>query len=303
MPPEAAAATPLQTPQATRTRPLLAAILSLFCPGLGQLYAGAYKQAVLFAGFVLILRLSTGNLAAISYTGLVLAVALGLALLVVSAWDAHGRARSAPFDPTPASMRFLRGLIFAVGLYALIQAERFFSRSQAFVTPAESMRPTLRLGDQFIVDRWAYGSRAPGRGEIVAFRYPKDPSVLFVKRVIGLPGDRIAFSGGDLLINGKIIVPVAAEPGAKGEKLVEFTEAIDESVPHRIARNRESQGFSPDIAEVTVPEASYYVLGDNRDFSNDSRFWGFVPRENLIGRAVYVWANFTTFDFAPRTLE
>lgn len=172
---------------------------------------------------------------------------------------------------------------------------------EPFRIPSDSMLPTLEDGDFILVNRFSYGMRVPvinyklidlgqpERGDIIVFRYPKDPSTNYIKRVIGLPGDQITYRNKMVYINGK---PMKQELiGSLGNSPFAYSTYWEdlETVRHRI---QVRGGFNRDGAESwTVPENSYFVMGDNRDNSNDSRFWGFVPDENLVGRAFFIWFN------------
>jgi signal peptidase I len=161
------------------------------------------------------------------------------------------------------------------------------------------MRPTLEVGDFILVNKFAYGLRLPvvhteivdlgepERGDVMVFRFPADPSVNFIKRVVGLPGDRIRYEGKQLYVNGE---PVAkrrvSDVDESGE--LEFEEQLG-SVAHALYNNPQDPG--PQMREVVVPEGKYFTMGDNRDHSNDSRYWGFVPEENIVGKAFAVWMH------------
>jgi signal peptidase I len=138
-------------------------------------------------------------------------------------------------------------------------------------------------------------NNAPARGDIVVFRYPEDPTIPFIKRVIGIPGDTVEYQDKVLYINGVEVEQesnghyqgVGAGTLADGD--LWLTEFLDENT-HDILISGSSR-YSTDDFKTVVPEASYFVMGDNRDNSRDSRYWGFVPDENLIGRAFYIWMN------------
>ena len=170
---------------------------------------------------------------------------------------------------------------------------------EPFQIPSGSMRPTLEVGDFILVNKFAYGLRLPvvhteivdlgepERGDVMVFRFPADPSVNFIKRVVGLPGDRIRYEGKQLYVNGE---PVAkrrvSDVDESGE--LEFEEQLG-SVAHALYNNPQDPG--PQMREVVVPEGKYFTMGDNRDHSNDSRYWGFVPEENIVGKAFAVWMH------------
>ncbi|MFY0992502.1 signal peptidase I [Halomonas sp. C05BenzN] len=172
---------------------------------------------------------------------------------------------------------------------------------EPFQIPSGSMRPTLEVGDFILVNKFTYGLRLPvvhtrivefnepERGDVMVFRFPSEPSVNFIKRVVGLPGDRIRYEGKQLFVNGEPVTKrllSEAGPGAPGELLLE--ERLGE-LAHRIYNNPRDPG--PQVRELVVPEGHYFTMGDNRDHSNDSRYWGFVPEENIVGRAFAVWMH------------
>jgi len=176
---------------------------------------------------------------------------------------------------------------------------------EPFRIPSGSMMPTLLVGDFILVNKFAYGIRLPvintkiirveepKRGDVVVFRYPKDPSTDYIKRVIGLPGDTITYSNKQLYINGKpmdvkdqdVYQGVGAGVGMSGAR-IELENL--EGVKHNILIDNHRPGMNK---EYVVPQGHYFVMGDNRDNSNDSRYWGTVPEENLVGRAFLVWMN------------
>ena len=176
---------------------------------------------------------------------------------------------------------------------------------EPFRIPSGSMMPTLLVGDFILVNKFAYGVRLPvmnskiisigepERGDVMVFRYPKNPSIDYIKRVIGLPGDKVAYYNKQVFING---VPAKQEGqesyqgvgsgvSMSGAKLrVEHLLGVD----HNILID---EGRGTIEGEFTVPEGQYFVMGDNRDNSNDSRYWGFVPEENLVDKAFMIWMN------------
>jgi signal peptidase I len=179
---------------------------------------------------------------------------------------------------------------------------------EPFRIPSASMMPTLLSGDFILVNKFTYGIRlpvinikvygdgAPRRGDIAVFRYPKDPGIDYIKRVVGLPGDKVAYFNKILYINGKPMPQeILGVYSGTGEAAVMNgtslrSEQLDD-VEHRILVR--DQMLSPGF-EMTVPDGEYFVMGDNRDHSNDSRFWGTVPDENLVGRAFFIWLSWNT---------
>lgn len=177
---------------------------------------------------------------------------------------------------------------------------------EPFRIPSASMMPTLLIGDFILVNKFDYGLRwpvlnskfisnnLPERGDIVVFRYPEDPSTPFIKRVIGVPGDEIIYYQKTLFVNGKKVdEELIGEYDSYGSaKMMIGNLAYLEDLPdvsHQILKDPHRSSKN---VKTTVPEGNYFVLGDNRDNSKDSRYWGFVPEENLVGRAFMIWMNF-----------
>jgi signal peptidase I len=204
----------------------------------------------------------------------------------------------------PVVIEYSRSL-FPVLLIVLLFRSFLF---EPFKIPSGSMIPTLLIGDFIVVNKYAYGLRLPvlntrivpigepERGDVVVFRYPVDETVNFIKRLVGLPGDTITYRDKQLYVNGE---RVAAEvQGPYGSNDVKCTTPSSGAVrlqenlggvEHEILLHSHSRGRD---GQWVVPEGHYFVMGDNRDRSNDSREWGFVPEENLMGRAVGIWLNF-----------
>lgn len=186
---------------------------------------------------------------------------------------------------------------------------------EPFRIPSASMMPTLIPGDFILVNKFKYGLRlpvfhtevldlgAPERGDVVVFRYPEDPSIDYIKRVIGLPGDTIAYRDKTLYINGKRIDQEML--GGYERAIFPDARVLREMLPgnpHKILHYPRQPAMDfprRDGVVVVVPPNSYFVMGDNRDNSNDSRYWGFVPRENLVGNAFFIWMSWDMFDAWP----
>ncbi|TFW33322.1 signal peptidase I [Massilia horti] len=194
---------------------------------------------------------------------------------------------------------------------------------EPFKIPSSSMVPTLLVGDLILVNKYAYGVRLPiinkkiidignpQRGDVMVFKYPKDESQDYIKRVIGVPGDKITYENKRLTING---TPVQYEPMddyLDNEHPVYYKQFLEKlpDTAHRILNDdtkppldyggvenfphRESCTYSYDKFTCIVPEGNYFMMGDNRDNSADSRYWGFVPDKNIVGKAFLVWMNFS----------
>ncbi len=172
---------------------------------------------------------------------------------------------------------------------------------EPFRIPTGSMIPSLHIGDFILVNKFAYGIRLPvlnskiidindpQRGDVVVFRYPRDPSVDYIKRVIGLPGDHVAYYNKVLYVNGKPIKRkfVSQYDGPGEEHASEYIEDL-EGVQHAMLLIPGKSGLD---AEYIVPEGHYFMMGDNRDNSNDSRYWGVVADKYLVGKAFMIWMN------------
>jgi signal peptidase I len=173
---------------------------------------------------------------------------------------------------------------------------------QAFVIPTGSMEDTMLIGDHLLVDKLAYSPKGPvsqhllpytdvKRGDIIVFRYPEDIRQTFVKRVIGVPGDRIRLENKQLILNGK-----AANEPYKFHKSDYFDSYRDNfpSEPNMRVYPGAEEMLNKHVKEnmVVVPPNSYFAMGDNRDSSLDSRYWGFVPRENIIGKPLIIYWSY-----------
>jgi signal peptidase I len=195
---------------------------------------------------------------------------------------------------------------------------------EPFKIPSGSMIPTLLVGDFILVNKYTYGIRlpvanlkiidinSPQRGDVMVFRYPEDPSLDYIKRVVGLPGDKVAYQNKRLTINGLPIAVEEVEDYLHPERLYyseQFVEKLsaeghrmlnDRDAPAYISHpaqfpNRENCSYNSAGVICTVPPGEYFVMGDNRDNSRDSRFWGFVPEANIVGKAFFIWLNFSDF--------
>jgi len=206
---------------------------------------------------------------------------------------------SRAFFPVLLAVLVLRGFLF-----------------EPFRIPSGSMMPTLLVGDFILVNKFSYGLRLPvthhkvtsgdkpKRGDVVVFRYPQDESQDYIKRIIGLPGDHVSYYNRRLSINGEALnieedhvyqgladknrmqqASGCDRARAGCQVFVESNDGADYTV---MTNPGTAYGIN---GEVTVPEGHFFVMGDNRDHSNDSRIWGYVPEENLVGKAVWVWMH------------
>lgn len=284
-----------------RRKPWLAFWFSMLCPGLGQLYNGnlAWPAAAFVVG-TLLTAFSAIYLFG-SLQKLVWALVIGLIFDLVFAVHAYlqakrlGSIQIKPYQRWWIYVGFAILLYGSPGGYGFIIPERFLS----FQIPSESMVPTLLVGDRLVADGWAYWKKDPQRGEIVVFDYPKDHSLKYVKRLVGLPGDVVEVKSGELYINNALVRQWRNTPIPAGEwQQVEFTEELG-GVAHPIYRSQPPMHM--EFGPVTVPEGQYFVMGDNRDRSSDSRVWGFVKREEIVGRMSYVYFSWDAETGALRT--
>lgn len=252
------------------------------------------------AGMVLAL-LATGLIWAVDHWRFRPRRELAAAQLAQTEGDGADPARLAAVRKQPVLVEYARSF-FPIILVVLVLRSFLV---EPFRIPSGSMMPTLLAGDFILVNKFSYGLRlpvtdtkiigvgSPQRGDIMVFRFPQDPSVDYIKRVIGLPGDRIRYQDKTLYINGEKIeqqyrgeyTGVGAGLGMSGASL--RTEKLGDE-EHEIlvqSRHRIAEG------EWVVPEGHYFAMGDNRDNSNDSRFWGPVPERNLVGRAFMIWMS------------
>ncbi len=183
--------------------------------------------------------------------------------------------------------------------------------AEPFRIPSGSMLPTLLIGDYILVNKFTYGIRlpvvktkifeisSPKRGDVVVFRYPGNEEINFIKRIIGLPGDKISYKNKTIFVNNfehkKILT-------LEHDYLSEFSRPeIDiflENNTKKIYSTLNDNMSPPNDEKFIVPEGKYFVMGDNRDHSSDSRYWGFVPEKNLVGKAFLIWLSFDSNKFS-----
>ncbi len=252
--------------------PWLASSLSMFCPGLGQLYCGrAGRGLIIFCLMMLFGPLAVGlSLLATSTACLILFAVCLLVLLILSVWSAADAKRIALSlsgqnytlqDYNRLAVYILLPMTsvpFAVGLAMLIKANLV----EAFVIPTSSMSPTLIPGDRILTNKLGVLTRTFARGEVIVFRNPENRRQTFVKRIVGLPGDTVEVTERELLINGE--------------------------VQHRYSE-KAATSPPPKVSKQTVPASAYFVMGDNRELSNDSRNFGFLSHGDITGVVTYLY--------------
>lgn len=225
-------------------------------------------------------------------------------------WAAH------PVYPKEKFIEFFSGMFWILFIIWFIRSFLW----EPFQIPSASMEPTLQNGDFILTNKYQYGVRLPvthtkilsvgqvERGDVVVFRYPPNPKINYIKRVVALPGDEIVFINGQIAINGEPMPLTDAKLARFGHDNGQRYNVVNETFngkTHQIQFNqnpmyrmnaaRQANSSQPflfqDGTKITVPEGQYFVMGDNRDDSVDSRFWGFVPEENLVGKALFIWFN------------
>lgn len=282
-----------------------------------------------------ILRLLVAERLDFSLVLFLIAAVTGIVWLLDAALLRKGRieaARAAGKDPQsirePGTTDYARSF-FPVVLVVLVLRSFVF---EPFRIPSDSMMPTLLDGDFIIVNKYAYGLRLPvlnrkvveigepQRGDVVVFRYPVDPSINYIKRLVGLPGDRVQVRNDRLIVNGSPVTTL--DRGLYNDGCYQDMRLAEEHLgehKHRILSCRTPGGIGSeplpncnrsgsrsyrciesdyagladrgDTDEIVVPKGSYLMIGDNRDNSEDGRFWGFVPDDHLVGKATRIWFN------------
>lgn len=235
--------------------------------------------------------------------------------------DDSGRARlEAEILKQPTWIEYSGSFFPVIALVFVLRSFLF----EPFKIPSSSMVPTLVIGDLILVNKYTYGIRLPiinkkiievnnpQRGDVMVFKYPKDPSLDYIKRVIGVPGDKITYKNKRLTVNGKE-VSYESLPDYLDEEHLTYSKQYLEKLPgatHRILNDERAPAYvqNPDAFPMhelcsynlegfscTVPSGHYFMMGDNRDNSLDSRYWGFVPDKNIVGKAFFVWMNLSDF--------
>lgn len=273
----------------------LAFIVSLILPGAGQVYNGKLAKAAMAALFVSVIGyLIYTPVPLLGFEFFALAILLRIAAHALIAFDAWLGAK-----PGRAGPRQRWYMYFAlIGFYVFLSIPGLFLpvRAKTFRIPSASMAPTVLDGDFIVTDLAAFKQEPPQAGDLAAFSYPKDESVVYLSRVVAGPEETVEFRDKKLILNRqKIAANPVADPGLKNllsntEDRIVLEPFMEEfpNAPHMIFLNPNSSlnsGFGP----VKIPENSFFALGDNRDRASDSRTWGFVPRENFLAKPLFVY--------------
>jgi signal peptidase I len=282
---------------------------------MASLVQGAW-MVLLICGFGLMLKIT-------GFSEILLAASMLTGLVLLWSWIRIRFLKRNPLAVEPPWLEISRSF-FPVILVVFLARSFLY---EPFKIPSGSMIPTLRVGDFILVNKYVWGIRwpvtntvaigvhQPERGDVMVFHYPVDPSTNFIKRVVGLPGDTIVYSHKSLSVNGVPVPLQALEPfwdnqEDSGVRFNHFAETLGHHThevimadpypavfPERVMSfpGRENCSYNLDGSgfTCTVPAGSYFMMGDNRDHSSDSRYWGFVPEKNIVGRAEWVWMNFS----------
>lgn len=240
---------------------------------------------------------------------LALVVAAVLSGLIWLGYWLFSRKTASPGVEEPVAVEYARS--FFPVLIAVLVLRSFVA--EPFRIPSGSMLPTLEIGDFILVNKFAYGLRlplihtkiletgTPQRGDVVVFRFPNNPDIDYIKRLVAVPGDKVVWDSQGLRVNGEDAQREMdgnyLRPDQKTPPALRLKETLSGVTHDILITNTTGRihggGFAvPPAVEFTVPEGQYFMVGDNRDNSNDSRFWGFVPEANLVGKATYVWMHY-----------
>jgi signal peptidase I len=248
----------------------IAAVLTLLVTGLGHLYSGNPKRGIILFGinqFIILAIAVCFEVIAPRGFFLLFAVAVEIAFIVFCISDALSAAsRKNENDESARCNRWFEYIIYIGTASVYAAAVIIFVFMQPYRLPTRSMEPTLLIGDHFIVNKLIYKIAVPKRGDIIVFKHPGDPKTSHLKRLIGEPGDKVEIIDKIVYINGKPLQ----------EDYVQYIDTVS---------------IDKVWGPYHVPAESYFVLGDNRDNSMDSRYYGFVPRKNLIGKPLFIYLS------------
>ncbi|MFC1808382.1 signal peptidase I [Candidatus Omnitrophota bacterium] len=267
--------------------PWIAVMLNLIFPGIGQLYAGRKARGLAIIGIVLLLEivgliaLRVLTIPEVTITpGLIIIViclfAISFLFIIFILFDGHAVVKksnmAAGVKPVKATTRVLAVagcafLLFVVSPLEVIgtHIQNNYLGVKAFKIPTGAMKPTLIPGDRILVDKKAYEQSKPQRLDVIVFKYPEDKAKFFIMRLIGLPGETLEIKNGKVLVDGK---------------------AIQRNTTYY---NKPETKYGEVGKKIRVPANSYYVLGDNSASSRDSRYWGFVPKNDILGKATKIY--------------
>jgi signal peptidase I len=260
-----------------KRKPWIAGLLSLFWPSLGHLYVGAAQRGLILLAFLYSLMILAGwlGLYTTSFWGSIWGT-IGLSTFFFIFWMAivDDAIRLAKLRQEFILKKYNKWYVYVVVAIAITTLQNLVKEQrgkllgvESYRIVARSMSPTLKIGDFIFVDTRYYKDKPPQRGEVIVFRYPENPSIPYVERLIAVAGDHVSIKNGTVYINNNPL----AEPYL---------------LPQQV-----QQSYSTTMENRIIPPDELFVLGDNRDNSKDSRYWGNVPLANLIGKVTYIWLS------------
>ena len=268
-------------------KPWLAGVLTFFAIGLGHLYYGDIKKGIiLFVGGQLFLVLGFSSFLLYAPVGPIIAIIAGISYLVYCIVDSVKGAK--PYKGSYSMKKYNRWYVYllywfeaSVVIQTIVEIAVKSNIAQAYKIPSGAMMQTLQIGDHIIADKFTYKTSEPRRGDIVIFPFPEDPSKDFIKRIVGIGGDTVEIKNKQVFING--------DPYQENYKVNSDSNVFPKNIQPR-------DNFGP----VKIPEDSLFVMGDNRDNSYDSRFWGFVKKSSVKGKAISIYWSWDKDRFKVR---
>lgn len=285
------------TPIIKSRNSLIAFLLSLFIPGLGQVYNGQAKKAIVFFSLLLFFPFVFGVTRWItSFYGIMLLLALELSVRVFSIVDAikHAR-RQKEYIPKGFNTWYYHLCIAFIMLIILLFYDMAaIIGAQTFKIPTTSNQPTIQAGDWVVGDMRIYDNKQPDYGDIII--YKKGDGCFYPCRLVGLPNDKLEINNNIVSINGRPSKSVFIKAGVSdGMPVNEFEEVLPNGHKHNIYKSMYPfDSTKSTIKNILVPTNYYYVLGDNRDNSADSRYIGFIKKEDVVGQVIYSYWGTTT---------
>lgn len=267
-----------------RVSRIFAFVLSLVAPGAGHFLLGRMRRGVAWAIGGAVFGLALLFTLPIAFFTMALIAVIGPLAHFASAVDSLRRGGVRP----PWRILLISWCALFVGSWVLQEPVKTYYRThyaRAFTIPSGAMQPTLLVGDYISTNNSAYRVQQPRRGDIIVFKYPRDETRDFIKRIIGTPGDKLQVRGHQVLLNGKPLE----------EPYVTQSSVSVASVSQSGVCN-----YAYGCEVITVPPDSYFVMGDNRDNSQDSRYWGFVRRDKILGRAFTIYWSWDETQHRPR---
>lgn len=269
-------------PENKPRKPWIAVVLTIIVVGLGHIYSGEKKKGIALYLCQAVIPLVTIPIiiAKTNIYSFILALILGLSYFIYCIVDVLkiSRAKKDTYQLEKYNKWYIYLALYAVATFIIHPTATFIIREntiQAFKIPSGAMQPTLMVGDRIVVNRFTYKISKPQRGDIIVFKYPVNPSINYVKRLVGIPGDTVELKDKKLFINNI-------------ERAEIYIVNSDPNIYSSETNPRDNYG------PITVPENSFFVMGDNRDNSHDSRYWGFANQESVLGKVVNIYWSWDT---------